>query len=222
MKEIRLKTGSIKSLHTFYDHNLLLKNSLSSDGNCFTVYAGETNLVFEESAEDAFYHFAFNIPSNKIDEAYAWTQERVQLLWLEEYESYIARFDDWHARSIYFFDPLGNIVEFVARFDLQDNVNEEFSASQIRNVSEIGLVFPKDSFEKDVGELMKSHSLNYFDKQPPMKHFRAVGDDQGLFIIVPENRNWYPTSDRISRIYPISIRFVQKGKEHELTLRSAR
>jgi hypothetical protein len=53
-------------------------------------------------------------------------------------------------------------------------------------VSEIGLVFPIKSFDSDVNKLLKQYPLACFDKQQPMLHFRAVGTDEGLFVIVPE------------------------------------
>ena len=65
----------------------------------------------------------------------------------------------------------------------------------IRNVSEIGLVFPVKSFDTDINNLLKQYPLAYFDKQPPMPHFRAVGNDEGLFVIVPENRIWFSTKN---------------------------
>ncbi len=211
IQEIRLKTASIKALQDFYKDILLFEVSQTTE-NYFTVHAGKTDLVFENMHEEAFYHFAFNIPSNKLEEAYVWLKQRVKLLWLADYRSFIAEFADWHARSVYFYDPAGNIVEFIARFDLKDMVTAPFSPLHIRNVSEIGLVFQQNSFDEKVDQLLHNYPLHYFIKQPPMQQFRAVGDDRGLFIIVPEKRNWYPTQDRLSGIYPLSIRFAVDEK----------
>jgi catechol-2,3-dioxygenase len=216
--ELRLNASSIQKVDDFYGNVLALNTfSVSGENNRVGMHAGKTELIFDSSPEPSIYHFAFNIPSNKIEEAYAWLKEKVELLWLDEYRSHIADFEDWNAKSVYFFDPLGNIVEFIARFDLADNASDPFSPIQIRNVSEIGIVFPQDTFEKDVKELMNNFPLEYFDKQPPMKQFRAIGDDHGLFIVVPEKRNWYPTNDKKSGIFPLSIRFVQNGREYSIT-----
>ena len=35
---------------------------------------------------------------------------KVPLIWINDYNSEIADFVNWHAKSIYFFDPAGNIV----------------------------------------------------------------------------------------------------------------
>jgi catechol-2,3-dioxygenase len=156
----------------------------------------------------------FNIPSNKIEEALQWLNDRVQLLWIEDYESYIADFTAWHARSVYFKDPAGNILEFIARFDLHDTTSEPFSALQIRNISEIGIVLPTEKFDKEVNDLLQKFQMNYFSRQPPMKHFRAIGDDEGLLIVVPEHRNWYPTNIP-GRIFPLAVKFEIAGKENQ-------
>ena len=119
-------------------------------GSSITITVGETKLIFEEAAENEnpFYHFAFNIPSNKFEQAYEWMKQKVELLWLKDYNGYIADFVNWHAQSFYFKDPAGNILEMIARFDLNDTVEEDFSSMQIRNVSEMGIVFPLSSLMK--------------------------------------------------------------------------
>ena len=49
-------------------------------------------------------------------------------VWMEDYEDDIANFVNWHAKSVYFFDPAGNIVELIARFDLDNKTSETFSS----------------------------------------------------------------------------------------------
>ena len=144
--------------------------------------------------------------------------KRVSLLWLDDYNSDIADFERWHARSVYFLDPGGNIVELIARFDLNDNVEAPFSSTQIRNVSEIGIVYPEITFDEDVNQLMLKYALGYFSKQVPLPHFRAIGDDNGLFIVVPENRVWFSTKDRKAGIYPIEIKFEENKEEMNLSI----
>ena len=141
----------------------------------------------------------------------------MKVLWIEDYKNYIAEFNRWHARSVYFTDPAGNIVELIARFDLKDNIPEHFSSSQIRNISEIGLVFKSEVFDETVIKLTQQFRLGYFSKQPPMPHFKAIGDDEGLFIIVPEQRNWYPTNIQ-SGVFALSILFENNNTQYHLQL----
>ena len=128
----------------------------------------------------------------------------------------IADFANWHAKSVYFFDPAGNILELIARFDLENPMKKKFSPKQFLSISEIGLVFAHEEFEQKNSELLlDNYSLSYFDKQPPMPHFRAIGDDEELFIAVPEHRNWYP-ANKPSGIFPIQVDFENGGKQFEI------
>lgn len=215
LKELKLYTVRLAELFHFYHDTLGMNCRLS--GNELQIVTRDSLLRFEKmiTNDEPYYHFAFNIPSNKVDEAYEWLKERVELLWIEDYKSCIADFSGWHAKSLYFFDPAGNIVEFISRFDLADITEEPFSPSLIRNVSETGLVFPVSSFDAQVNRLLSAWPLSYFTKQQPLPQFRAVGDDEGLLICVPENRNWYPLKDKPALIFPMEV-LVRSGEKEFL------
>jgi hypothetical protein len=127
----------------------------------------------------------------------------------------VADFKDWYAQSVYFYDPAGNILELIARFDLDNKTDEPFSSSQFLSISETGLVFKESELDNKTNKLLQQYQLSYFDKQPPLPQFKAVGDDEGLFIIVPENRNWFPTS-KPAGIFPMEIEFENKGKVYRI------
>ena len=210
------QTSSLKELIAFYSNVLELPTEIKSE-NKITIRIGSTELVFEQvSGADPFYHFAINIPSNKIEEAKNWLAERTKLIWMEDYKSDVADFMNWHAKSVYFFDPAGNILELIARFDLDNKTDEPFSSAQFLSVSEVGLVIKEDELDKATDDLLQQYHLNYFDKQPPLPQFKAIGDDEGLFIVVPEKRNWYPTSKPCG-IFPMEVQFGNEGKEYTLT-----
>ncbi len=214
LKEIRLQANDLRALYLFYKEVLDLPVAFFP-GKSISVAAGKSQLIFEETndIENPFYHFAFNIPFNKFEEAFEEMRKKVKLLWLDDYKSYIADFINWNAKSFYFLDPAGNILEMIARSDLSDNTFiGKFSSSHIENVSEIGLAFSEKYFDDEVNEFMQCFSLFYFDKQPPMPHFRALGNDEGLFILVPENRIWYGTKNKISQHFPMQITFIEGGE----------
>src|SRR5205085_700566 len=105
-------------------------------------------------------------------------------VWISQYNSDIADFVNWHAKSVYFCDPAGNILELIARLDLNNEVDDPFSSLQFLSISEVGMVFGDDKLNKKTEALMQQYDLPYFDKQPPLPQFKALGDDEGLFIIV--------------------------------------
>jgi len=212
-----LQTSALKELTAFYTTAIGLP-AVSKNENEITISIGSTELVFNQvSAADPFYHIAINIPANKIEEAKKWLTNHVELIWMDQYNSDIADFVNWHAKSVYFFDPAGNIVELIARFDLDNKTDESFSASQFLSVSEVGLVIKEADFNRSVSGLLEKYRLSYFDKQPPLQQFRAIGDDEGLFIVVPENRNWFPT-DKPSGVFPMEIQFTNDGREYVLKM----
>jgi hypothetical protein len=181
------------------------------------ILAGSSQIVFSQApaGEHPFYHFAVNIPANKIEEARIWLCAKVNLLWMTDYDSDIADFRSWHAKSVYFFDEAGNIVELIARMDLDNSNTETFSSKQLLSVSEIGIVYPIDKIDNYTQALMQRTGLHYFNRQPPFQHFKAVGNDEGLFIIVTEGRNWYPTDDKPAGRFPLQVEFEVDGKLHQ-------
>jgi len=206
------QTSSLKELITFYSNVLELTTEINSL-NKITIGIGNTELVFEQvGGADPFYHFAINIPSNKIEEARNWLARRTKLIWMEDYNSDVADFKNWHAKSVYFYDPAGNILELIARFDLDNKTDAPFSSAQFLCVSEVGLVIKGEEWDKATTNLLQQYQLNHFVKQPPLPQFKAIGDDEGLFIVVPEKRNWYPTNKQCG-IFPMEVQFVNHGKE---------
>ena len=206
VKKVLLHTAFLETIKEFY--SLVLQLQVQSiDDRQIKVNIGDSDLVFIKADHgEPFYHFAINIPANKIEQAKAWLTGKVELLWMDDYNSDIADFRNWHAKSVYFYDPAGNIVELITRFDLRNESTDNFSSKQFISISEVGLVFKAHEFEQKNLELLKSYCLSYFSKQPPLPQFRAIGDDEGLFVVVPEKRNWYPTS-KPAGIFPMSVEF---------------
>lgn len=210
INRLTLYTSALASLKIFYGEVLSLK-ILSAEGDIIVFKAGETELVFKETSGDTapFYHFAFNIPSNKLNEAIEWMKGRAELLQTSD-NNYIADFENWNAKSIYFIDPAGNIVELIARFDLKNDTEEKFDSSQILNVSEIGIVTHDVLAFRE--KLINEYNTFDFTKSVNSKAFSVIGDDNGLFIVVPEKRNWYPTQ-MPSQKFPFEIEFINDAGE---------
>jgi len=209
IKELTLCTDNISSVKDFYGNVLSLKIN-SEDDNYIEYQTGETVLIFKEDKSiNPHYHFAFNIPANKIEEAKEWMNGKAELLPIED-NNYIADFENWKAKSIYFNDTIGNIVEFIVRFDLQNDTAEKFDSSYILNISEMGIVTNDVTAVTD--KLKNKYKVFDFVKSVNSDSFSAMGDDKGLFIVAIENRNWYPTKVP-SQKSPFEIKFVNDAEE---------
>lgn len=190
IKVLQLLSDDLQGTAQFY-HEVLGLRLLHQSDEELRLAAGETVLSFFRSfGQKPQYHFAFNIPCNKTAEALSWMQGKAPILDVEPGMA-IADFRNWNAEAFYFLDNNENIVEFIARNDLQNASPTAFDGSSILSVSEIGIV--GDDVPLQCELLIEKHGIGYFTKQPPLPRFAALGDDHGLLIVVPHDRDWYPT-----------------------------
>ncbi len=209
---LELQTGNLHAQADYYSDVLELPVELSAER--LEVQTGKTTLVFVQAKPDfdGAYHFAFNIPANQLLAAKAWIAERVPLL---RDESGKDDFDssNWNSHSVYFKDSAGNVLEFIARRDLNNAVEAEFNSNQILNASEIGL--PSEDVIGLANELCTRLELSVFHQQPN-ENFTPVGDDNGLFIIPKTGRIWIPNSGVTAKLLPVHVRCEVNGKEWEV------
>jgi catechol-2,3-dioxygenase len=216
---LELHCESITSTLDFYK-NIIGLPVLYHTEEKVVFAAGSTKLVFHKSFDEKpVYHFAFNIPGNKFEEAFFWASSKFTLFNITP-QTTIANFTGWNAKSLYFLDNNQNIIEFIARYDLRASSDKPFSGKSILSVSEIGLVV------ENVGAfcetLIRDFSLDYFAKQTPQADFAPLGNDEGLLIVVGNKRKWYPTDIRSSRFYT-KVEFEQNGvfAEFEINMEEA-
>lgn len=188
--EIKLLSDDLFETERFYSEILGLE-LLSKDKNSISFKAGISKLRFIKSKKiNPIYHFAFNIPNNKLHQAISWASSRVKLIPVEVKEV-VADFKNWNAKSVYFYDNNKNILEFIARSDLDNSIDGHFDVEAIQNISEIGLI--ADSPGKLAEELIQKYDLSYFEKGAQREKFKTLGCDEGLIIIVQSDHFWYPT-----------------------------
>ncbi len=191
LEHIEIQTADLGNTKEFY-HRIFNFPVIAKDSDSISFQIGSSSLKFvEKKGEDSIYHFAFNIPENKINEALKWCKEkRLKLIPVSD-GNFIADFDSWHAHSVYFFDNQGNILEFIARHDLKNSQELPFGSNQLLNISEIGIV--KDNPLEYGRKLANEYGLEFFAKQHSNEFFTVLGDDEGLLIIVKNQRKWYLT-----------------------------
>ena len=198
IQTLSLLTADINATVNFYQ-NILGLSLIKKGENSVSFKAGYSSLEFIAVKDvQPTYHFAFNIPCNQIEQALEWAKDRLDII-PETKNNVIADFKNWNAKAFYFYDNNKNIVEFIARFDLHNQSDQPFSGVSIVSISEAGISV--NDVLQTTDELKKKYELDYFSKQPPLKGFAAVGDDEGLFILVDINRNWYPTQQPSAAFY---------------------
>jgi catechol 2,3-dioxygenase-like lactoylglutathione lyase family enzyme len=211
IRRLELLSADLEAQRDFYGNVLELPARL--DEPILEVQAGRTRLFFTHTPEfDGAYHFAFNIPTNQFESAKRWISSRVPLLQDEngndEFHS-----ENWNSSSVYFKDPAGNVLEFIARHNLENAVNGDFDRLQILNISEIGL--PSEDVVGLVAEICKRLDVSVF-RQEPNESFTPVGDDNGLLIIPAKDRIWIPNSGVPARLLSVRVEGMLNGKEWEV------
>jgi catechol-2,3-dioxygenase len=200
MTAIDLETSDLSTERTFYTQTLGLPLRQAT-ADSFTVQAGTTALTFRSSSQQPLlYHFAFTVPLNKWKQAKAWLAARTPLLEGEgedEFESARVR-----TRSYYFPDPVGNILEFIAREDLPATAGEDFGPQDVLHISEIGLVV--DDVPGAVQQLKTRLGIEVY-RDSSFEDFAQLGDINGVLVLVKRGRLWFPDERQPAVVSPARV-----------------
>ena len=192
--------------HHFYTRVLGLPE-VYADESAFAVQAGYTRLGFRQKPGVAPYHFAFNIPAGQEEEARQWLARRTDLLSFQGQQ--IIDFSAWEAYAMYFRDPMGNIVEFIARRPLGLSPKRPFGPVAIAGLSELGMAV--HDIAPVLQKLGQHYGLAQFDGN--VESFCAVGDHEGLFIVVNQaQKEWFPAGIP-AKVAPLACTFTLAGKQ---------
>jgi catechol-2,3-dioxygenase len=210
---LRLLTSTaLAKIRDFY-HQTLGLPVLKEAAEQLTIGAGGTRItfVFEERADAApFYHFAFNIPENKLPAARLWQLERTPLmrpiaeLRDPQFPDDVVHFKNWNAHSVFFCDPAGNVLEFIARHDLNNAQTGTFASSDILYASEIGLIV--DDVPAAAADLTRSLDLPQYRQGSDA--FMALGDERGLLLVMKRGRVLSPNTadkDKAAGVFATAI-----------------
>ncbi|RKD86021.1 catechol-2,3-dioxygenase [Mangrovibacterium diazotrophicum] len=189
IQELHIYTSRLDEQLKFYQEVLSLP-LLESSQTDFKVLVGQSVLWFSYKAKSTPYHLAVNIPPNQVSDALAWLHKRVSIIQDEGQD--IINFVSWNAKSVYFYDPDHNILEFIARKNLPYKNIDAFDYHSLIRISEIGV--PVDDNATFYRQLQQLSDFKIYDGS--MERFCAVGDEEGLFIVVNKHqKRWYPTND---------------------------
>ncbi|AWH86645.1 hypothetical protein HYN59_16705 [Flavobacterium album] len=188
--EIELLSDDLTETTRFYKKVLGL-DPYAAEKDLVTFSIGVTKLIFRRSAGiKPVYHFAIDVPNNRFEEAYRMMKWRTEII-SGGPSGDIVDFTNWDAKSFYFLDNNGNILEFITRYSNKNFSNYPFSSNSYINISEIGMV--TNNVTELAETLVKEYGLPIFHRQPRGENFTVVGDDDGLFILGSKGRDWYPT-----------------------------
>lgn len=212
--EVSLASNDISGSKSFYEDLLGLKIQFQSQSS-LSMIAGQTKLSFNHMPGiEPIYHFAFNVPGNHLNEILKYLQQNVEIMPASEDGGLIADFKSWNAKSFYFNDNNGNILECIARFDLNDRSTKWNSRSFILNISEIGIVVQN---VREAQELLQNCGIPLFSKGPQTPDFSVLGDDNGLIILKDTKHGWMP-SNLTPEPFPTRVLLSHAEKLFELTL----
>jgi catechol 2,3-dioxygenase-like lactoylglutathione lyase family enzyme len=189
--EISLLSGNLETTAAFYRDVLGLSLISRTPAN-ISFRAGQSKLIFSyvEDRKPVF-HFAFNIPCNRLNSVVRHLQYRTEILPASPGGELVADFKSWNAKSVYFNDNNGNILECIARMDLHNESTRTDAAASLLNISEIAFVV-EDVPEAQV--ILQQSGIPLYSKGPQLKDFSVLGDDNGLVILKDTKDGWMPNN----------------------------
>lgn len=214
-EKITIYSTNLVAQKAFYTETLGFK-LLVEKSNSFTLEIGKTALQFVEKQGARNYHYAFNIPSNQGTEALAWLKERVNIL--DWNGADLVDFSNWNAEAMYFYDKDNNIVEFIARKNLNIRSKAKFDASQVLEISEMGA--PTEDVQAVYNDLHQFFPVEKYSGD--LARFAAMGDEHGLFIVIDNRqKKWIPREDE-AYFSPFEVCLKHQEKDFELKYENGR
>lgn len=160
-----------------------------------TIGSSTLRLTAARERPDGHHHLAFTVPGDSIGAARDWLTERVEVMTVDGGDI-VAGPPDWDSDSLYFRGPDGSILELIARHRLPPAPRDPatrrpvpFGPRSLLSISEVGI--PVADVPATVERLGRGLGLTPFHE--PGAVFAAVGDDDGLLIVVQSGRTWFPT-----------------------------
>jgi len=200
-----LLTGRLEELKQFYTARLGLPLA-EEEADAFAVAAGLSMLRFERCGEELqpYYHAAFHIAADRSGEAAG----ALAAAGIEPYRfpdgSHTMYSVSWHAASVYYRDPAGNILELIAHEEGPWRNAAGTGPLGIASIAEIGL--PVADVRGTAAELCEAFGLGAY-RDDGDERFAAIGDAEGMLILSRTGRIWVG-SDREARVFPAAVKLA--------------
>lgn len=206
---LTIPTSNIDQAAAFYGETLGLETARTAD--VLEAHIGRTTLVARPgTAVTGGMHVAITIPRNQFVGAKAWLAARTTLSIVDGHDEFPLAEPPWRSRSIYFTGPDGIVLELITRDALANDSAEPFSSASLLGVSEIGMAV--GDVRATVAALHAEYGAEPFG--PGSDEFAPVGDDDGLFIVVTEGREWFSAPGSHATGAPTDIRVEPGARRH--------
>ncbi|MGN7222032.1 VOC family protein [Curtobacterium flaccumfaciens] len=204
IRQVQLATRSLADTARFYER---LGCSVEIVDTTARIVVGSTLLVFRELPEmTGALHLAITIPTGTFDAAKAWIAGLTTVLGTDDQDEFEGP-PNWNSRSVYFEGPDQQLLELIERRDLESGARRVGDGTgtgtfvPFVSVSEVGVPVPD---VLGAASALRRAGLEPY-ANPPGDSFAAVGDVDGLVILVSPDRRWFPTGDRSPSSAPVVI-----------------
>jgi catechol 2,3-dioxygenase-like lactoylglutathione lyase family enzyme len=198
--EVELSVPDLEAARAFYAGVLQLAE-LPAEGG-LALAAGRTRLALRKAppGERQHYHIAFSVPLARFDAARRLVAAHTPLIAADGDEVIVHA--SWDAVAFYFRDPAGSILECIARRGEPANDPSAPEAPGIGSVCEVGVVV--DDVSAMAVTLRVTLGLASF-RGSEGDTFTALGDEEGLLIVVQRGREWYPSTGLAAAPAPLQL-----------------
>lgn len=203
LQHVTLLTNQVHAMQDFYKETLELPIINATDMS-FEAQIGASTITFQQSNSfvKPFYHFAIDIPANQFNEAKQYIVNKVPLLTEDGQDEVYFEFSN--ARSLYFEDPSGNIIEWIARLEDNPKSTEPFSSASLIGLSEMSFaVHDKITIAKQLKEV---GIVDRSSQEVAAEGLTFMSDTKTkvYLLLTSENRKWL-FSEKVSKCFPVEI-----------------
>jgi catechol 2,3-dioxygenase-like lactoylglutathione lyase family enzyme len=197
---VELSVPDLEAARAFYAGVLQLAALPAASGLAFS--AGPTRLALRAAPaeQQPRYHLAFSVPLARFDAARRLVAAHTPLITAGGDEVIVHA--SWDAVAFYFRDPAGSILECIARRGEPADDPLAPQAPAIGSVCEVGVVV--DDVPAMAATLRGALRVAPF-RGSEGETFTALGDSEGLLIVVQRGREWYPSTGLAAEPAPLQL-----------------
>lgn len=228
IKELDLRVEDVLANKAFWAGTMGFE-LLAEGSQFFTVKVGDSRLTFryKNTTNPPINHFSINIPQNQVENALDWLKneggkyadgptEPVRIIRDEKTNAEIINKPLYNANSVFFSDHAGNVIELIARNELDYTVEGPFSRDQFLRISEVSVI-TRNSRDCQT-KLEEEFGAKPFPRGT--SGYTQVGGVDGVLLLVIPGRPWIPTESILAEPYNTVVT-LQHSQEKEFMLPSS-